>query len=348
MKPTATSLVAALTLAIALTADIATAQQPTVTIPRNFARVFSNSNIVTPFGRTKYFGQTWYRGDSLPKPFLMTQIGFRTGPNVSYSAMTIKFEFVLDNSKVTFGTLSKTFSANLTQSATTFYKMKNLNVPAVNKNQDPMKPVVWLPGDQVMVFTGPNLIVQNDIQTSTSASSTGWTVEGYSMSTGAPSRIHSVGTSCGKSTLSSAYANNQYTLTVTGAPASTPVTFYVGLDNQRRLGGGPLPVDLGVIGMTNCLLELEPLAAIPVTSNASGSATLSATLNPPTSSFFAFIQAAHAEQSANPANYVATNMESTLFGAAGISTYVYNWTTFGPTAQFGPYNTNRGQVMLIR
>lgn len=100
--------------------------------------------------------------------------------------------------------------------------------------------------------------------------------------------------------------------------------------------------------MTKCFLELEPLAALTVQANASSQATLSAPLNPPANSFFAFIQAAHPEQAANLANYVSTNMESTLFGAAGISTYVYNWTTFTPTAEYGPYNTNRGQVMLIR
>ncbi len=345
MKPTAMYLTG-LVLGITLTAEMTSAQQPPITVPRNFARVFSNSNILTPFGRTKYFGQTWYRGDSLPKVFPISQMGFRTGPNATYSATTVKIEIVLDNTKIAWGGLSTTFSANLTQSATTFYKLKNLSVPAVANNQDPVKPAVWIPGDQTMLFLGTNLIVQTDIQTSTTPSSTGWNVEGYSM--GSTPRIHSVGTSCGKSILSSSYANGQYTLSVTGAPASAPVTFYVGLENQRPSGGGALPIDLTAAGMTKCLVQLEPLAAITVAANSSGNATLGASLPLPASAFAAFIQAAHPEQGANPANYVVTNMESALFGSAGTSNYVYNWTTFTGSAQYGPYTTSRGQIMLLR
>jgi hypothetical protein len=124
--------------------------------------------------------------------------------------------------------------------------------------------------------------------------------------------------------------------------------FYVGLDNQRIRGGGRLPFDLAGAGMTNCLFQLDPLLTIPVMADASGAATLSASVAVPASSFFAFIQAGHPEQGTNPANYVATGMESVLLGGAGISTYVYNWTTFTGRAEYGPYATNRGQTLLFR
>jgi hypothetical protein len=349
MKSTGACLaIAALAVCINLTAATSSAQQPPITVPRNFARTFSNTDLPTPFGRTKYFGQTWYRGDSMGGSFPIRQIGFRTGPNATYSATTVKLAFVLDNSQLGFAGLTTNFVTNLSSSATTFYSLKNLSVPAANKNQDPTKPAVWIPGDQVKVFTGPHLIVQADVQTGTTASATGWNTEGYFMNNVSDTRVDSVGTSCGKSTLTSSYVSPRYTLTVTGAPASAPVTFYIGVDNQRLAGGSRLPFDLSGTGMRNCLLQLDPLAAVTVTADASGKATMGATVHAPASAFYAFIQAAHPEQGTNPANYVATGMEAVMAGGAGVSTYVYNYTTFGTQAQYGPYPTNRGQIMLFR
>jgi len=31
-----------------------------------------------------------------------------------------------------------------------------------------------------------------------------------------------------------------------------------------------------------------------------------------------------------------------------VSTYLYNWNRNGTTAQYGPYSTNRGAVILVK
>lgn len=124
--------------------------------------------------------------------------------------------------------------------------------------------------------------------------------------------------------------------------------FHLGLDNQY-FGGTRLPFDLSVIGMTGCKLLLEPILATTVAANAAGQASLSIRLPSPlpSSAVMAFVQASHPEPSKNPANYVTTNMASAIIGTAGLSNHVYNWTSFGPTAQYGPYPIHCGQVMIL-
>ncbi len=42
-------------------------------------------------------------------------------------------------------------------------------------------------------------------------------------------------------------------------------------------------------------------------------------------------------------------MASSILGTNGLGDYVYNWTTFGPTAQYGPYYpTMYGQILLLK
>lgn len=237
-----------------------------------------------------------------------------------------------------YGLEAKSFAGNLSNSPTVFFKMANISVPAASSNPDPTKPTNWIPANQVMVFNGPNLIVQTDVQTSTSAGSTGYNIEGYV----GTNLLYSRGKSCGNSSLASNYDRTNYALTVTGAPANAPVLFHVGIDNYHN------PVDLALLGMNGCELYVKPLVVASLNANGSGVATLVAPLTQPTTAFFGFVQASHPQAGANPANYVSTNMRSAMFGNAGISTYAYNWTTFTATAQYGPYSTTRGQIMLFR
>jgi hypothetical protein len=37
-----------------------------------------------------------------------------------------------------------------------------------------------------------------------------------------------------------------------------------------------------------------------------------------------------------------------LLNTAENTNYLYNWTRDGPTAEYGPYTTNRGAVLLFR
>lgn len=320
------------------------AQAPVVVVPNVFKSTFGTTAHATPFGRTKYFGQHWYRGDSLPPVMLIRNLGYRTPRGVTYAARTITIEIVLDNSSVAAGGLSKTFTANLSSTPTTFFKLKQLSLPAVTNNQTPDQPNPWIAGDAVLVYRGPNLLVQTDVQTSTTPSSTGYQCDGFSEG----GNVFTTGASCGKSTLTWQQSGTSNSLIVTGAPASAPVVLHVGFDN-RTFGGAQLPLDLGAFGMTNCSLMLNPLTTATLTADANGRAALTGTVPPPPTAVMLFVQASHPEPAANPANHVATNLVSSILGRNGIGDYVYNWTTFGPIAQYGPYYpTMYGQVLLLR
>ncbi len=326
-----------------LTTTVCPAQAPLV-VPNIFRGTFAPTAHSTPLGRTKYFGQHWYRGDSLPAVFPIRYLGYRTPRGATYSARNIVIGIVLDNSRIAVGGLSKTFTANLSSSPTTFFKLKQLSLPAVTNNQTPDQPNPWIAGDAVMVYLGPNLLVQTDVQTSTTPSTTGYLCDGFS----AGGNVFTTGTSCGKSRLVWQQSGSSHSLAVTGAPASAPVVFHVGIDN-RSFGGAPLPLDLGALGMTNCSLMLNPLVTAILTADSSGRASLTGTLTPPSPAVMVFVQASHPEAAANPANYVATNMASSILGTNGLGDYVYNWTTFGTTAQYGPYYpTMYGQILLLK
>lgn len=319
----------------------ATAQTTSVpiTVPSLYKNTFATTRNLLPYGRTKSFIQTWYSGTNLPNNTVVTAMGIRTNRGATQAARTHKLEIVLDSTKTTFSGISKTFTQNLSAKPTTFFKMKNLSLPAFTNHQDPNQPVVWIPGNTVFIYTGPNLLVQFDVQTGTSPSSLPYYSDSY---IGSP--MASSGKSCGKSTLSQRVGTT-YDLTVSGAPATVPVLFHVGLNNQTS-NGARLPVDLSIIGMKNCNLYLHPLLTVGALTNGSGSVTLNAPRT--VGAFTGFVQASHPETGANTANYVATNMVGRMFSGTGISTYLYNWSSFGPTAQYGPYSSNRGAVLLFR
>lgn len=325
--------------------DSVEAQTAPVTVPKVFRDTFSNfgGRHYGPLARTKYFGQSWYRGDSMPRIMPITHLGFRPPQGVSFTARNIRVEFILDNSKNTTGNLSKTYAANLSSRPTVFMRMKTVSLPAVNNHQDPNQPAPWFPGDTPMIYTGPHLLVQTDIQTSSTPTATGYLVDGFNYRL----NVYQTGTSCGRSKLVWNQSTTSHSLVVSSAPPSTPVTFHFGLDNGR-FSGTPLPLDLGLLGMTNCKLMLDPVLTTTKTTDATGRAILTAPLTLPSSALMVFVQASHPEANANPANYVATNMASTILGRIGLGNYVYSWTSFGPTAQHGPYNSMYGQIMLFK
>lgn len=331
-------------LGLSQTDQLAAQSRTVTTVPAVYTDAFTNSDILTPFGRTKYFGQTWYSGKGLPSILPVTQLGFRTGPARTYAALQCKIEIVLDNSQVQFNTLSKTFTANLSSAPTTFLPMTTLNVPAANQNQDPNTPALWIPGSTVFLYTGPNLICQTDVQTAATPSSTGYNVEGYSMSTATPFKLVSRGQGCGNGSLTHAYTatSQQYSLNASGVGATMPVLMHLGVSPLRT------PVDLGIMGMNGCELYQLPLVSLGLLSDGAGNAVLQGTLPATLPTSLVFAQASHPQPGANPLGYAATNGTAALLGADEISTYVYNWTTFSATAQYGPYTTNRGQVMLMR
>jgi hypothetical protein len=78
-----------------------------------------------------------------------------------------------------------------------------------------------------------------------------------------------------------------------------------------------------------------------------GQARVSMPFAIPTDNIVVHTQFAHTSTTV-PAGLATTAVAHSILGGAGLSNYVYNWTTFGLTAQYGPYPTNRGAVMLFR
>ncbi|MCC6672919.1 MAG: hypothetical protein IT458_17780 [Planctomycetes bacterium] len=51
---------------------------------------------------------------------------------------------------------------------------------------------------------------------------------------------------------------------------------------------------------------------------------------------------------AAPRKGCSPDLAHCLLGGSGQTQYVYNWTVDGPSAQYGPYTTNRSAVLLFK
>ncbi len=298
--------------------------------------------------RTKAFIQTWYHGQSVPLGSIFTQIGWRyDSAAVSSVGFTHQMELVLDNTTATFSTLSTTFANNLSATPTTFLPLTTVNWPASPSGG--LDPAMWIPGNQPFFFTGPHLLVQADVQTeATPRALTGFNSDSYAGS----SNLAQLGSpGCATSSLGVTNtlngANYDVRFALTGGPPNSTAVFLLGADNQAFAGANILPLDLGFMGMTGCRLGVNPLATFSLPTDGTGSASLQGPVAViPGVAQQLFAQCAHAGNT--PIGLVTTNLAGSEVGIDGLSNYVYNWTIFGPTAQYGPYPSNRGAVILLR
>ena len=316
-----------------------------LTVPELFTGTYASGGNLLPFARTKGFIQTWYDGSNLPIPTVVTALGWRTDTTASSAPLVHTLEIVLDNTPKDFFSLDKTFANNLSAAPTKFYALKTLNLPATSA-VDPDQPSTWIPGDTPFVYLGPHFLVQVDVQTSASPGSNTYYADAYSMGSLTTTLHNQTETSCASSSLLSSDTGSSFMLQFSGAVPSTPVTFLLGTDRQR-LGGVPLPLDLTPFGLTGCVLAVAPQATVTVTADTIGSASLTVPwiAGPPALQLFA--QAVHFT-SRTTVGLGTTNLTGSLLGGAGTTNYLYNWTTFTPTSQYGPYPTNRGAVILLR
>lgn len=315
------------------------------TAPRAFTDTYAPGANLLPFARSRVFIQYWIHGGELKKNWPIIWLGWRVDNNVSNAPVSYDMEIVLASTTKGFATLSKTFKNNLGNSPTTFFKRKKINLPAQNRPTNPNQPALWIQGDQPFVFKGPNLIIQVDGKNGVNSR---YYTDAYSMSTRS-STLHVSGTKgCDGSRLQGSFTTGSatYTLRLTGGRPNRPAVLLLGLDNRELPGGLPLPFDLGVIGAPGCKLGVAPLAAAPVVLNAAGSMTTS-TVTGFAQTFTLFSQVA-ISGAQNRLGWSLSNVNASVMGAAGLTNYLYNWTTFGATAQYGPYSTNRGPVLLTR
>ncbi len=316
------------------------------TIPKVAAGAFGGSTNALPFGRTQGFIQTWYRGDSLPIPHPITTIGWRAARGSTAAGIAFDVEVLLTSTTTTFSTLSPTFANNLGTDAAVVFARRVLTLPNQSGAQDPNQPVMWMPLDRPFIFLGPHLIVQTDVQTSTPPAATPYFNDAMLSSGPLVATFLTSSPGCG-GLLSGTYATGNVSVTATGATPNAPVSFLLGADHTRFAGVVPLPYRLDALGMTGCLLGVDPLVSLTVIADGGGAARLTFPYAIAGPSEIAYFQGVHAS-AATPAGLATTNVLHAILGGSDLIGYVYNWTVFGPTAQYGPYASNRGSVMLIR
>lgn len=320
------------------------AQSHTRTLPKAFTGWYGGTAYTATLARTKFFIQTWFRGDGLRASSPIQQLGWRPPRLAPPQQHTL--EIVLANTTATYATLSTTFQNNLGSNPTVFFTLKTVNLPPQNGTADPDTPALWLIGDRPFTFTGPHLLVQVDVQTSPIPATTGYFTDGYELSD--PSQaLHGVSETGCSGSLVAGYATGNWSLGVAGATANGPVLFLVGSENTLLGGSVPLPLDLTSLGMNGCVLAVDPLVIVPVLANAAGAASLTVPFALGPDSTVVHAQALVAT-TATPAGFGTTNAAHSILGKDGLSAWLFNFDVFGPVAQWGPFPYSTAEVLLIR
>jgi len=340
LRPSA--IVAAIALALAASAG---AQQPVETVPRAFSRSHAPGARVLPFGRTRCLVQYWHRGEGITHG-TVTELGWRADELTRCGSLDQRVQIRIGNVARGFGNLSRTFNENFDRGATAFLTAKTLHLPAQTKTNDPNVPAMWIKGDRPFVFTGPHLLVEVDVSTEAKPRSTNYWADGLTMSKFDTLQSKS-GPSCGGSlTADYDYGHGSLRLSLAGGEPNRLALFLVGTD-VVTFAGHPLPLDLASLGMPGCWLGIAPLVILPTMMDAKARASLEFPIDLPEDSVAVHAQVVH-ERPTNAAGLVTSNVTHSVLGHAGLSNVLYNWDEFSPKAQFGPYASNRGTILLLR
>lgn len=273
----------------------------------------------------------------------------RPRSGLSAAGLALSIEIKLSNATVTHATFGKIFANNLSQLTTTVFARKPVNLPALGGANDPDQPVAWLASDVPFAYVGPNMVIQYDLGPATGAVSTPYTCDAYTMTGATSTLFKNSETSCGGTVAASYTAAAGLNLTISGATPNQPAWFLVGVDNVL-LGGVPsLPFKLDPLGLTGCVLGVDPLVTVATVADGTGTATLNVpyTLTTTSVTDVLHVQGLH-RTTGNPVGLASTDVAHCLLGGSGQTQYVYNWTVDGPSAQYGPYTTNRSAVLLFK
>ena len=261
----------------ALLAGSAAAQVPTV-LPTGLERVWAGNNGTG----TGYATQNGISQNLYLAPFVLgtpiSGIGFRrTATTSDYVAVTVDFEVTLSSTAADLTTLSATFANNLGADATVVFPRQLINVPARLANSSPtdffpvMNTVPWL------FNLGPNLLIQCKSYGTGNVNT--WRMDRCFERTTAGEAV-SWGRACSAATVGSTSSAPAYmpgaslSFTLAGAAASQAALAFLGFDLSSAFGVVPLPLDLGVAGMTGCTLLVPPTVVLPGATDATGAAAL--------------------------------------------------------------------------
>lgn len=232
---------------------------------------------------------------------------------------------------------------------TTVFTAKPVSLPAQTPPNSFDRPMLWLTADNIFIVLGQHVVCQFDLGTAVGATSLTHVADSFVMGA-VTSVLNKVsGTSCGSGNLvANSTVSSTYSVQLSGAPANSPAALLLGLDHTRLGGALALPYKLDALGFTGCFLGVDPLVVLNVVTDGTGGYFLSLPLGAaPASAEIFYAQAAHVDAS-KPAGWATTNVTHTLLGGSGNANYAYNFTADGPTAQYGPYATSRGPVILFK
>ena len=314
-------------------ASLAQSVPHTTTIPELATGTFLGSASSFPLGRTGGRAQYWFRKDGLPLPTVVTAIGPRPNKGTSGTGRTQSLEIKMANSTLPHASFSKDFALNLGAAATVVHARKNISIPNLTSHLDPDLPMLWILLDAPFALLGPNLVVDYDLGTAVGAGSASF--NGDLVTLASPGRHYSSEASCG-GTLAASSTTVSYDLLLSGATPSQP-TWLMLSANTRTWGGQRLPYALDGLGMTGCVLGVDPQVVVAGIANAAGTSSLSVPLTLPPDAYVVYAQGAHMS-SANAFGLATTNVTRSLLGFTGFSSYIYNFTVDGPLAQNGPNN----------
>lgn len=304
----------------------------TRTVPKILTGAYGNLDVAAP-GVSFWRAQGWYDGKNLPNGFTIREIGFRQSPRNASPGFSGDMTIIMENSSLAFSQVSSAFANNLTVAAQVVFS-GSVSAPAMPVSSDPNTAVLWVTLDTPFVVSGPNLIVDIDVE-----NQIGFLVADGLNQVSQSNMFLRAGSSCGGdlSASDAAVAGGfTYDYAMTGAAPSAPAALLFSTENVAAMGLR-FPVDLGQIGLAGCELGLLPQAVVPLATDPTGSATLSATVGVPPY-FTLSTQAVHG---LNPAT---TNVINTIGGDAELA----NATTDTGGRRFGPKSYNVALIYFVR
>ena len=315
--------------------------------PKVFTGTFAGSTNLFPFARSGGLIQYWWRKDNFRPGQVVTAVGARPSATLVGTPTTLNsVEIKMSNTTNPFTT---TYASNFGPNVTTVFTAKPVSMPAQTPPNSFDKPMLWLTADNIFVALGQNVVCQFDLGTAVGAISLTHVADSFLMSALGSVLNKVSGTSCGSGILvANSTISSTYSVQLSGAPANSPAALLLGLDHTRLGGAVALPYKLDSLGLTGCFLGVDALATLNVLTDGTGGYFLSLPLGTaPADAVILYAQAAHPDVS-KPAGWATTNVTHTLLGGVGNANYAYNFTADGPTAQYGPYATSRGPVILFK
>lgn len=315
------------------------------TAPRVFTGTLTPASLGANifFGRSRCLFQCWFEGRNFtPGPILQVALQEQS----IATPLQHRLEIVMANTTAGFA-MSKQFAQNLGPNPTTFFAMKNVSLPAVTvtgANQSS----TWFVGDRPVIYSGPNFIVQWDIQTSATFGTQGTrTMAGLYQTSTAP-LTGLVGTPCGAASLTSRYLTGNLLVEANNLRAMTPSILLVGFDSAYFAGAIRLPFDLSGLGYSGCTLDVDPVFTFVMSPTTANASSITLPIPIPTGTTYNVHCQALVVDPSKPAGWATTNASWALIGNTGLANYMYNWTQDGPTAQYGPYAVNSSVVHYFK